>query len=158
MSCITTMPGASARSCRTFKPSTRWFLMPIARIRACRACKRTRCIPLPTSNFEFVFDSEAVNFLREVGPTGLRLNLSPEIRWSNRGPGYFFEPAVGYDFTQYDLQDVAFGSPSTPTRALPYARLDTGLVFERDAGFAGAAHANSRAAHRLQLRALPESE
>ncbi len=93
--------------------------------------------PIAASNFEFVFDSEAVNFMREVGPTGLRLNLSPEIRWSNRGPGYFFEPAVGYDFTQYDLQDVAFGSPTTPTRALPYARLDTGLVFERDAGAQG---------------------
>jgi LPS-assembly protein len=93
--------------------------------------------PIAGSNFEFVFDSEAVNFLREVGPTGVRLNLSPEIRWSNRGPGYFFEPAVGYDFTQYDLKDVTFGSPSTPTRALPYGRLDAGLVFERDAGAQG---------------------
>jgi LPS-assembly protein len=93
--------------------------------------------PIATSNFEFAFDSEAVNFLREFGPTGLRLNLAPEIRWSNRGPGYFFEPAIGYDFTQYDLKDVAFGAPSTPTRALPYARLDAGLVFERDAGSQG---------------------
>jgi LPS-assembly protein len=93
--------------------------------------------PLINSNFEFAFDSEAVNFLRGAGPTGVRLNLSPEIRWSSRGPGYFFEPAVGYDFTQYDLQDAGLGRPSTPSRALPYARLDTGLVFERDAGSQG---------------------
>jgi LPS-assembly protein len=93
--------------------------------------------PIDNSNFEFVFDSEAVNFLRGVGPTGVRLNLSPEIRWSSRGPGYFFEPAVGYDFTQYDLQDAGLGRPSTPSRALPYARLDTGLVFERTAGSQG---------------------
>jgi LPS-assembly protein len=93
--------------------------------------------PIENSNFEFAFDSEAVNFLRGVGPTGLRLNLSPEIRWSSRGPGYFFEPAVGYDFTQYDLHDAGLGLPSTPTRALPYARLDTGLVFEREAGSQG---------------------
>jgi LPS-assembly protein len=93
--------------------------------------------PIKNSNFEFVFDSEAVNFLREAGPTGVRLNLSPEIRWSSRGPGYFFEPAVGYDFTQYDLQDAGLGLPSTPTRALPYARLDTGLIFERNAGSQG---------------------
>ena len=93
--------------------------------------------PIENSNFEFVFDSEAVNFLRGVGPTGVRLNLSPEIRWSSRGPGYFFEPAVGYDFTQYDLQDAGLGRPATPTRALPYARLDTGLVFEREAGSQG---------------------
>jgi LPS-assembly protein len=93
--------------------------------------------PIDNSNFEFAFDSEAVNFLRGAGPTGVRLNLSPEIRWSNRGPGYFFEPAVGYDFTQYDLQDAGMGMPSTPSRALPYARLDTGLVFERNAGSQG---------------------
>ncbi|HEY6618940.1 MAG TPA: LPS assembly protein LptD [Steroidobacteraceae bacterium] len=93
--------------------------------------------PIDNSNFEFAFDSEAVNFLRGVGPTGVRLNLSPEIRWSSRGPGYFFEPAVGYDFTQYDLQDAGLGLPSTPTRSLPYARLDTGLVFEREAGSQG---------------------
>jgi LPS-assembly protein len=93
--------------------------------------------PIDNSNFEFAFDSEAVNFLRGVGPTGVRLNLSPEIRWSSRGPGYFFEPAVGYDFTQYDLQDPGLGLPSTPTRSLPYARLDTGLVFERAAGAQG---------------------
>ena len=30
-----------------------------------------------------------------------------------------------------------YGNPSTPTRTLPYARLDTGLVFERDAGAQG---------------------
>ncbi len=89
------------------------------------------------SNFEFGLDGEAVNFLRETGPTGARLDLSPEIRWSARGPGYFFEPAVGYHFTQYDLRDVAIGTSSTPTRTLPYARLDAGLVFERDAGSQG---------------------
>src|SRR6202020_2833371 len=93
--------------------------------------------PIANSNFEFAFDSEAVNFLRGAGPTGVRVNLSPEIRWSTRGPGYFFEPAVGYDFTQYDLQEAGAGLPSSPTRALPYARLDTGLVFEREAGSQG---------------------
>ncbi len=112
--------------------------------------------PILDSHFEFALDSEAVNFLREYGPcesalavsakngadmlpadpcaSGVRLNLAPEIRWSYRGPGYFFEPAVGYEFTQYALTDVSQGEPSNPTRALPYARLDTGLIFERNAG------------------------
>ena len=47
---------------------------------------------------------------------------------------------MGYDFTQYDLKNAAaagIGAPSTPTRTLPYARLDAGLVFERDAGSQG---------------------
>jgi len=97
----------------------------------------TALYPIENSNFEFAFDSEAVNFLRGVGPTGVRVNLSPEVRWSSRAPGYFFEPAVGYDFTQYDLRDAGIGRPSTPSRALPYARVDTGLIFERDAGAQG---------------------
>jgi LPS-assembly protein len=103
--------------------------------------------PILDSNFEFALDSEAVNFLRDVNatggvpnpydPSGVRLNLSPEIRWSNRGLGYFFEPAVGYDFTQYDLHNAGSGLPSTPTRSLPYARVDSGLIFERAAGSQG---------------------
>jgi LPS-assembly protein len=107
--------------------------------------------PIADSRFEFSLDSEAVNFLREINPatnsttdpatglplantTGARIHLAPEFRWSYRGSGFFFEPAVGYDFTQYVLQDPGIGLPGSPTRALPYARVDTGLVFERDAG------------------------
>jgi LPS-assembly protein len=96
--------------------------------------------PILNSGIELSLDSEAVNFLREVGPTGVRLNVAPEVHWSIRGPGYFFEPAVGYDFTQYDLKNAAaigIGAPSTPTRRLPYARVDAGLVFARDAGSHG---------------------
>jgi LPS-assembly protein len=93
--------------------------------------------PVPGTQFELALDSEAVNFLRDMGPTGVRFNAAPEIRWSTRGQGYFFEPAVGYDFTQYDLKNAAIGAPSTPTRALPYARLDAGLAFERESGSRG---------------------
>jgi LPS-assembly protein len=87
--------------------------------------------------FEFALSSEVTNFLREVGPTGVRADISPELRWAERGAGYFFEPVVGYHFTQYDLQNAAVGDPSTPSRALPYASLDSGLIFERDAGAQG---------------------
>jgi LPS-assembly protein len=96
--------------------------------------------PVPGTSVELALDSEIVNFLREIGPTGVRINAAPEIRWSSRGPGYFFEPAVGYDFTQYDLKNAAAigsGAPSTPTRTLPYGRLDAGLVFTREAGSQG---------------------
>jgi len=96
--------------------------------------------PMPGTPIEFALGSEIVNFVREIGPTGVRFNAAPEIRWSSRGPGYFFEPAIGYDFTQYDLKNAAADGPnasSTPTRKLPFARVDTGLVFERDAGSQG---------------------
>jgi LPS-assembly protein len=96
--------------------------------------------PMPGTHLELALDSEAVNFIRETGPTGVRFNVAPEIRWSTRGQGYFFEPAIGYDFTLYDLKNAADAgpnTPSTPTRALPYARVDAGLVFERAAGSQG---------------------
>ncbi len=96
--------------------------------------------PVPGTPVELALGSEIVNFVREVGPTGVRFNAAPEIRWSSRGPGYFFEPAIGYDFTQYDLKNAAADGPnasSTPTRKLPFARVDTGLVFERNAGSQG---------------------
>ena len=85
----------------------------------------------------FALSSEITNFLREVGPTGVRADLAPELRWSARGAGYFFEPVVVYHYTQYDLQNAAVGDPSTPTRTLPYASVDTGLIFERDSGAQG---------------------
>ncbi len=88
-------------------------------------------------SLEFALSSEVTNFLREVGPTGVRADISPELRWEEREAGYFFVPVAGYHFTQYDLQNAAVGDPSTPSRALPYASLDTGLVFERDAGAQG---------------------
>ncbi len=93
--------------------------------------------PILNSHFELLLDSEVTNFLREVGPAGVRLDLSPELRWSFRTPGYFIEPSVGYHYTQYDLQNASYGDPSTPTRTLPFARLDTGLVFERESGADG---------------------
>ncbi len=86
---------------------------------------------------EFAVSSEATNFIREVGPTGVRADVSPELRWDLRTAGYFFEPIVGYHFTQYDLQNAESGDPSTPTRTLPWASLDTGLVFDREAGANG---------------------
>ena len=100
--------------------------------------------PILNSDIELAFDGEATNFMRGVGPTGGRLNLNPELRWSSRGPGYFFEPAAGYYFTQYalhnaDMNDptMSMREPNSPTVAVPYGRLDTGLVFERDAGSSG---------------------
>lgn len=93
--------------------------------------------PILDSKFEFRLNSEATNFVREVGPAGVRVDLAPEIRWSDRTAGYFFEPAIGYHFLQYDLQNAAYGEPSTPTLTVPYGRLDTGLIFERDAGSNG---------------------
>lgn len=103
--------------------------------------------PIAGSHFELALNSEAVNFMRDVGPapaglaapnpTGLRFDVSPQLQWSQRAAGYFFVPAVGWHYTKYSLSDAAAGDPSAPARSVPYARVDTGLVFERDTGPAG---------------------
>ena len=93
--------------------------------------------PLLGRALSLAFDGEAVNFLRDDGVNGVRVDLSPELRFSKRGAGYFFEPAAGWRFTQYDLKDQGTGKPASPTRELPYFRLDTGLVFERASGSRG---------------------
>jgi LPS-assembly protein len=93
--------------------------------------------PLGATRFEFAIDAEAVNFLRSIGPSGVRMDISPEFRWSDRAAGYFFEPAVGWHLTQYSREDATAGTQSAPFRSVPYARLDTGLIFERNAGSQG---------------------
>ena len=109
--------------------------------------------PLGATRLEFVLNTEAAYFLRkditDTGiyqtatgeylptPNGARVDLSPELRWSIREAGYFFEPSAGFHFTQYDLQNAGPGLPGTPTRSLPYGRLDAGLVFEREVGSSG---------------------
>ena len=105
-------------------------------IRACRGSRPMACFR-SSGSFEFALSSEVTNFLREVGPDGRARGLVAGAALVGAEPGYFFEPVVGYHFTQYDLQNAAVGDPSTPTRTLPYASVDTGLIFERDAGSQG---------------------
>ena len=116
-------------------------------IRACPACRPYGLLPARRQRLKFAVS-------REVGRTSCAKwaprACAPTCHRSFAGrpaePGYFFEPVVGYHFTQYDLQNAAVGDPSTPTRTLPYARLDTGLVFEREsARRASARRPSSRA-------------
>jgi LPS-assembly protein len=79
-------------------------------------------------------DAETVWFQRDEGVTGLRLDATPGVAWSVRGPGYHFEPSAAYRATAYDLAGTAPGADDTPDRSAPIISLDTGLVFERDAG------------------------
>ncbi len=81
--------------------------------------------------FELDYDSELVNFERDTGPTGWRLNLRPQLTWALERPGWFLRPTLGWDYTAYDLDRVATNTAATPGRSLPLVSLDTGLVFER---------------------------
>ena len=71
--------------------------------------------------------------------------MSPAGAWTSRRawdstgpvPDYFVRPSAGYRYTQYSLEDQAPGTDDSPTRSLPIATLDAGLVFERTTGSQG---------------------
>jgi LPS-assembly protein len=83
------------------------------------------------------FDSEFVNFDRDVGVTGWRMDIAPRVGLDWSAPGFFVRPSAGYRHTQYSLNDTAPGAEDSPTRSLPFASLDAGLVFERSSGSEG---------------------
>ncbi len=65
------------------------------------------------------------------------MDLMPSASLNFDGPGYFVRPAVAWRGTQYQLSDVAPGEDRSPSRTLPIASFDTGLMFERDPDAAG---------------------
>lgn len=78
-------------------------------------------------------NGELVNFDRDVGVTGWRLNLAPSVALPfSRSPGWFVTPAVTLDHTRYDLDNTDPGQDSDPSRTVPIGSLDVGLVLERD--------------------------
>ncbi len=86
---------------------------------------------------DYGFDAELVNFQRNVGVTGWRLDVAPRAGFDWSGPGFFVRPSAGYRYTQYDLTDQDPGADDAPIRSLPFASLDAGLVFERASGSHG---------------------
>jgi len=83
---------------------------------------------------DYGFDAELVNFERNIGVTGWRLDMAPRAGFDWSAPGFFVRPSAGYRYTQYSLEDQAPGTDNSPSRSLPFASLDAGLVFERQAG------------------------
>jgi len=73
------------------------------------------------------FDSELVNFDRDVGVTGWRLNLAPEVELPISGRGWFVTPAVAFDYTRYEL--TATGSrPWNRDYCMFTSRIVTSLI------------------------------
>ena len=77
------------------------------------------------------FDGELVYFDRDVGVTGWRLDAAPQVDLPIEKPGWFVTPGVILEYTQYELENVSPGQAEDPTRTLPIASLDTGMILER---------------------------
>jgi len=76
-------------------------------------------------------DGEIVNFDRDVGVTGWRMNAAPTLDLPISNPGWFVTPAIAFDYTRYELKDTLPGEAKNPDRSVPIASLDTGLILER---------------------------
>lgn len=76
-------------------------------------------------------EAEIVNFDRDVGVTGWRLDLQPKVSFAVERPGWFVNPEFVLQHTRYDLSNTAPGQRSTQSRTLPTSSLDAGLVLER---------------------------
>ena len=85
-------------------------------------------IPL---GLRFGVGGELVNFDRDVGVTGWRVNASPMIDLPLRGAGWFITPAIQFDYTRYELADTLPGVQDDPARSVPITSLDTGMFLER---------------------------
>jgi len=77
------------------------------------------------------FSGELVNFDRDTGVTGWRLDAAPVIELPLEQPGWFIKPALVLEHTRYQLEDTLPGQPSNPSRTLPIASFDTGMILER---------------------------
>jgi LPS-assembly protein len=85
----------------------------------------------PVKMLRVDLDGEVVNFDRDVGVTGWRINAAPSVRMPIEQPGWFVTPAISLDHTRYQLSDTLPAADTEPTRTVPIASLDTGMVLER---------------------------
>ena len=84
---------------------------------------------LGQSNVYFNLGAEAVDFSRDVGEEGSRIDLYPSIAYPIYRPAYFLLPSLGLRHTRYSLDRSVDDSP---TRTTGIASVEGGLFFERE--------------------------
>ncbi|HEV3010991.1 MAG TPA: LPS-assembly protein LptD [Burkholderiales bacterium] len=98
---------------------------------------------LPQINFSVGYNDLAgaldtalpLEYVRFTHPTlveGARSSVSPVLAAPFLAPGYSFTPKVGLRHASYGLTRAEPGQPQAPQMSVPWASLDSGLVFERD--------------------------
>jgi LPS-assembly protein len=95
---------------------------------------------------EFGMNTEGVAFRKDDNVEGKRVDLYPYLAADFRGPAWFVRPKLAYRYTAYDFDNdrsrygyygrLAPGQASpftdgSPSRSLPIASLDAGLIFDR---------------------------
>jgi LPS-assembly protein len=86
-------------------------------------------LPLRPNRVNYYFESEAVNFERNVGVTGERLNLGPALSLPLENRYGYVTPRLGVRHIAYHLSSAQDETPSL-TRGV--FSLDSGLILERE--------------------------
>jgi LPS-assembly protein len=74
---------------------------------------------------------ELVNFEREAGVTGARVDVQPSLSYPLRTAALFFVPSANVRYTGYYLADAPPGQNSDPSRLIPTLSVDAGAFLER---------------------------
>ncbi len=92
-----------------------------------------------TGGFDAGVVADATRFEHPTLRTGWRFLANPMLSYGLRAPGYFLVPRVQWHATWYELDAPAGAPAQRPSRGVPIASVDGGLVFERDANWFGEA-------------------
>ncbi len=79
------------------------------------------------------WQNELVRFDRDDSITGDRVHIKPTISYPMQGDYYYINPALQLDFTEYRL-DNNTDDVNSIQRSIPLLSIDSGLIFERNAG------------------------
>jgi LPS-assembly protein len=85
----------------------------------------------------YAFDGELVHFDRDVGVTGWRVDLAPQVEWPLERAGWFITPGAVLEHTRYLLNDTEPDQRDDPSRTVPIASLDAGMILERSMNSSG---------------------
>jgi LPS-assembly protein len=80
--------------------------------------------------FELGVSGEAIRFTHDTLPSASRIDIQPFVRMPFAGNAWYITPEITWRYTRYQLDDNT-AIDSSPTRSLPIASLDAGMVFER---------------------------
>lgn len=88
------------------------------------------------AGFDAGVATEATQFEHPSLEDGSRFVFNPSLAYPLRAPGWFVVPKLQWHATWYRLDDST-RADRRPSRSLPLASLDSGLVFEREARWFG---------------------
>lgn len=80
---------------------------------------------------------EFVNFDRDNGVIGQRLDMMPTLSYQWRDAAWFVVPKASLRLTHYELEETAPGQSSSLTRTVPTLSLDAGMFFDKDWSIGG---------------------